>query len=47
MQLENKVRKQKITKQTCKETLYLYWVEMGHHALAPGSLSLLVRGEMA
>ena len=27
--------------------LYLTWVEMVHHALAPGTLSLLVGGAMA
>ena len=41
-QIEILVRKQSKKINMDKKKLYLTWVEMGHHALAHGSTSLLV-----
>ena len=41
------VRKQSKKINMHKKKLYLNWVEMGHHALALGRLSLLVGGAMS
>ena len=47
LQMKILVRKQNKQINMHKNKLYLTWVEMGHHALAHGSTSLLVGGAMA